>query len=320
MEEGLSRRGLFHLCLVYVLWSTTYLAMRVGVGFSSGFPPFMFGALRFPAAALILLGMARMQGLRMKPTPAEWISLCLVGNLLWLGGHGLILWASQFADSGFTCLMASSVPIWAAVIELFLYGKRPSVPLVASLLVGFSGIAILSTPSLGRIETTRIEAIPALVLGALGWALGSAVQSRRPVSLPPLVMSGYHQLTRKLRVPDSILVAGRAAAPSHALGMDSLGIPGSLRLGLCVHFLRDCFEAAAHQRRSDIRLRQSGAGPVPRPARSERADHAEDLARSGTRALQCLCDLQGQANNGPSLFGRMNELSPVRAARPLRQP
>jgi drug/metabolite transporter (DMT)-like permease len=194
MEEGLSRRGLFHLCLVYVLWSTTYLAMRVGVGFSSGFPPFMFGALRFPAAALILLGMARMQGLRMKPTPAEWISLCLVGNLLWLGGHGLILWASQFADSGFTCLMASSVPIWAAVIELFLYGKRPSVPLVASLLVGFSGIAILSTPSLGRIGTTRIEAIPALVLGALGWALGSAVQSRRPVSLPPLVMSGYHQL------------------------------------------------------------------------------------------------------------------------------
>ena len=194
MDEGLSRRGLFHLGLVYSIWSTTYLAMRVGVGFSSGFPPFVFGALRLPVAALILLTMARMQGLHMKPTPAEWLSLCVVGNLLWLVGHGLILWASQYADSGFTCLMASSTPIWAAVIELFFYKKRLSIPLIISLLVGFAGIAILSSLSLGRRGTTDFSVVMALVVGPLGWALGSAVQSRRPVHLAPQVLSGYHQL------------------------------------------------------------------------------------------------------------------------------
>lgn len=84
--------------MVYSVWSTTYLAMRVGVGFSSGFPPFMFGMFRMPVAALILLLIARMQGLKMRPTSAEWWSLCVAGNLMWVGGHGLILWASQYAD------------------------------------------------------------------------------------------------------------------------------------------------------------------------------------------------------------------------------
>ena len=71
MDQKLPSRGLFHLCVVYVLWSTTYMGMRVGVGPSSGFPPFIFGAMRFPLAALILLGIARFQGLNMRPTGRE---------------------------------------------------------------------------------------------------------------------------------------------------------------------------------------------------------------------------------------------------------
>ncbi len=194
MDEKLSGRGLFHLCVVYVLWSTTYMAMRVGVGPSSGFPPFIFGALRFPLGALILLGLARAQGLNIKPTGRELISLCVVGNIFWLVGHGLILWASHYADSGFTCLMASSAPIWAAVLEVFIYKKRLSVPLIVSLLVGFSGIAVLSLSSLGRVEGIDLSVILALQLGAFGWALGSALQARMPVGLDPKVTSGYHQL------------------------------------------------------------------------------------------------------------------------------
>ena len=198
MDDKLSRKGLFHLCMVYSVWSTTYLAMRVGVGFSSGFPPFMFGLLRMPLAALILLVIARIQGLRMRPTAGELWSLCAVGNLLWLGGHGLILWASQYADSGFTCLMASSAPIWAAVIELFLYKKRLSLPLVISLLVGFAGMAVLSSSSMGRAGAASFSVVLALVFAPLSWALGSVVQSRRPVNLAPHVMSGYHHMAAGL--------------------------------------------------------------------------------------------------------------------------
>lgn len=194
VDEGLSRRGILHLCLVYVVWSTTYLAMRIGVSSASGFPPFFFGMLRMPAAALILLAMTRVQGLRMKPTRSEWLSLAVAGNLLWLGGNGLILWAEQYAASGLACLMASSAPIWATIVELLVYRKRPSIPLVASLVVGFGGIVILSASSLGTKGTTGFWAASALILGALCWALGSVFQARRPVNLAPQVVSGYQHL------------------------------------------------------------------------------------------------------------------------------
>ena len=192
--ERLSRRGMLHLCLVYVVWSTTYLAMRIGVASGSGFPPFFFGVLRMPVAALILLGIAHVQGLRMKPTRSEWLSLAVSGNLLWLGGHGLILWAEQYAASGFACLMASSAPIWATIVELLLYRKRPSIALVVSLVVGFVGVAILSASSPGMNGTAGFWAVSALIIGPLCWALGSVFQARRPVNLPPQVVSGCQQL------------------------------------------------------------------------------------------------------------------------------
>jgi drug/metabolite transporter (DMT)-like permease len=217
MEDRLSKRGLFHLCVVYVLWSTTYMAMRVGVGPSSGFPPFIFGALRFPVAAFILLGLARAQGSNLKPTGGEVISLCIVGNIFWLVGHGLILWASHYADSGFTCLMASSAPIWAAVLETFIYRKRPTVPLIASLLIGFLGIAVLSLSSQAQMRGAGLSVIAALVLGAFGWALASALQARMPVALDTKVTSGYHQLAAAFGfLAVSLLLGEPAPHPSPA--------------------------------------------------------------------------------------------------------
>jgi drug/metabolite transporter (DMT)-like permease len=192
--EQLSRKGLLHLCVVYTVWSTTYLAMRVGVDPASGFPPFVLGMLRMAVAAVILLGIAFLQGLRTKPTRAEILSLAVAGNLLWCGGNGLVLWAVQYADSGFSCLMVSSAPIWATIIELFFYKKRPSAALTLCLLVGFTGVAILSMPSLGKRTSTDFYAVAALVLSPLCWVLGSVFQARRPVSLAPQVMSGYHHL------------------------------------------------------------------------------------------------------------------------------
>lgn len=194
-DERLSRRGIVHLCLVYVVWSTTYLAMRVGVVKGSGFPPFFFGMLRMPVAALILLAVARAQRQRMRPNRSEWLSLTFSGNLLWLAGHGLILWAEQYAASGFSCLMASSAPIWATIVELLFYRKRPSVPLIISLLIGFGGVAVLSASSLGLKSTTGPLTVAALIVGPFCWALGSVYQARRPVDLAPQVVSGYQHLT-----------------------------------------------------------------------------------------------------------------------------
>ena len=192
--SGLSRTGLFHLFVVYTVWSTTYLAMRVGVDPSGGFPPFIFGAVRMFVAGLILLAMVRMQKQALWPDRKELATLAVVGNLLWLGGNGLVLWAVQYANSGFASLIVSSSPIWATLIELLLYKKKPSFILVTSLFIGFLGVAALSFPSLGKGNSQDTIAVAALVLSSICWSLGSVIQVRRPVKFSSQAMSGYHQL------------------------------------------------------------------------------------------------------------------------------
>lgn len=144
-------------------------------------------------AALILFALARLQHYTVKPTRRELFSLFLVGNLLWMGGNGLVLWALQFADSGFASLIVASTPIWATLIELVQYKKKPSTVLLVALLVGFLGVAALSAPSLGK-GSAQAFAVIALLIAAVSWALGSVIQTHRPVNLPPQVMSAYHQL------------------------------------------------------------------------------------------------------------------------------
>ncbi len=195
MGEPLSRKGLLNLFVVYTVWSTTYLAMRVGVDPANGAPPFVFGAARMLVAALILLALAKIQKQSVRPTGSELVALFTVGNLLWLGGNGLVLWAEQYVESGFTCLLVSAAPIWATIIELILYKKKPSGLLILSLLVGFAGVAVLCIPTFRGGFANDTFAVIALLLSTICWALGSVWQSRHPVNLSPQAMSGYHQLT-----------------------------------------------------------------------------------------------------------------------------
>ena len=194
MGEQLSRKGLFHLFIVYTVWSTTYLAMRVGVHPDNGFPPFLFGALRMVVAAILLFGLARWQKQPLFSNRSELTSLAIVGNLLWMGGNGMVLWAVQYAGSGFASLIVSSAPIWATLIELVCYRKKPSLVLLLSLFVGFTGVAVLSLPSFESGASRDMLAVLALVLSAVCWASGSVMQSRRPVRLSAQVMSAYHHL------------------------------------------------------------------------------------------------------------------------------
>ena len=100
--------GLFHLFVVYIVWSSTYLAIRVAVREGSGFPPFAMGAGRMFIASLILLGFAYLRKNRLKPSINELLVLGASGTLLWVGGNGLVIWAEQHANSGFAALMVAS--------------------------------------------------------------------------------------------------------------------------------------------------------------------------------------------------------------------
>ncbi len=204
MEEGketgrlagqkLPLTGLFHLFVVYTIWSSTYLFIRIAVGEGGGFPPFYLGASRMIVCALLLLAFAYVRKKQVRISLREMKTLALSGILLWVGANGLVMWAEQYANSGFTALMVASAPIWTALMNALLDRKRPSLMLLASLLFGFAGLVVLMAPALLARDSQELLSGGALFLASISWAAGSVVQTRHPVAISAPVSSGYQHL------------------------------------------------------------------------------------------------------------------------------
>jgi drug/metabolite transporter (DMT)-like permease len=183
--------GLGNLLIVYLVWSSTYLAIRFAVREGAGFPPFTMGFMRAALAGVLLLAWGWLRGQNLKLTRQELITLAGSGLLLWLGGNGLVTFAEQRADSGLAALMVAASPIWAALIEAIIDRRMPSLQLSLALLIGFAGIALLTTPALLSGVRADAIAILALIGAPLTWAAGSVLQARRPVQHSPRVSSAY---------------------------------------------------------------------------------------------------------------------------------
>lgn len=188
---SISAAGLVHLAVVYVVWSSTYLAIRMTVQPGAGFPPFMMGLMRVVASAVILLGWARLRGERLRLRREEGLVLGISGVLLWTGGNGLVSWAEQRMASGLTALILGSTPIAVALLEGFIDRKAPSKNTVVSLLLGVAGVGLLAYPQIKNGAEADLVAILALAGALLSWGSGSVLQSRRPVEVSARVSAGY---------------------------------------------------------------------------------------------------------------------------------
>lgn len=155
---------------VCIIWGSTYLAIRIGV---SAFPPELFAGIRFFIAGALMLLYARLKGLEF---PSDIISIrnqSIVGLFLLLGGNGMVVWAEQFVHSGAASLIVATVPLFMAIIELFIPG-RPRIAFKGwlGLLIGFSGVAMLVLKDSGG-GSIDIKGAAALLLGSFLWAVGS---------------------------------------------------------------------------------------------------------------------------------------------------
>lgn len=186
--------GLFHLLVIYIVWGSTYLAIRVAVREGAGFPPFMMGAMRVVVAGGLLLLWSALARYRLRPSRAEMAVLAASGILLWTGGNGLVVWGEQYANSGLAALLVGSGPVWVAILQAVLNRRPPSWLLTGSLALGFGGIGLLSAPMLLTGTRTDTAAVIALTLAPVCWAAGSVMVHRRPVALPVTVYSAYQHL------------------------------------------------------------------------------------------------------------------------------
>lgn len=185
---------MFHLLVLYIVWGSTYLAMRIAVSGGHAFSPFTMGAMRVFAAGTVLLLWAATRRHTLRLTKHSFTILLLSSVLLWIGGNGLILWAEQYANSGYAALMVGTGPLWTAIFESILDRKMPSGQLMAALVVGFIGIGLLNAPALMNHVSVQVYASIALLFAPISWAAGALLQKRQPIQHSPLVASGFQQI------------------------------------------------------------------------------------------------------------------------------
>jgi drug/metabolite transporter (DMT)-like permease len=177
---------------IYLIWGSTYLGIRIAV---RDLPPFFLAGGRFLVAGAVLYGWARLRG---EPAPPlrVWRTAAVFGVLFFLIGNGLVAWAQQTVPSGRTALLASTAPLWTAVIESGLAGwALPAGRVLAGLLLGFGGLALLATPVEAVAGTVPPAGVAALVAAGLGWALGSVFAHRRQLAVSGTMATGLKMLT-----------------------------------------------------------------------------------------------------------------------------
>jgi drug/metabolite transporter (DMT)-like permease len=162
--------------IIYFVWGSTFLAIRVGV---REVPPFLLAGMRFLAAGAILYTWMRLKG-DASPTLREWKSATLLAVLIFVFDYGLVFWAERRVPSGVTAVMLATIPVFMTLSEIvFLGTQRLSLRLGVALLVGIGGVAVLVSRSAGFGEGAIDSAgAVALVVAAISWSAASTLTRR----------------------------------------------------------------------------------------------------------------------------------------------
>jgi len=167
---------------VYLVWGSTYLAIRVAV---ETLPAFLSSGVRFIIAGSLMLLVLKARGIAAL-TSTQWRQAAVTGTLMLVGGNGLVVWAERTLSSGFTALLVALAPIWFALLEwLRPHGTRPLPKTIAGIVIGFAGVLFL-VHARGT-TTVRGEWVSALavIVAGLCWAGGSLYSKYSPGSGTP---------------------------------------------------------------------------------------------------------------------------------------
>jgi drug/metabolite transporter (DMT)-like permease len=167
--------------VIYIVWGSTYLAIRWGV---ETIPPFFMGSVRFLIAGGLLYGYSRWRGAA-APTALEWRGSAIVGFLLLVVGNGAVAWSEQRVSSSMTSLMVATVPLWLVLCEV-VQGQRPGLAKWAGVALGLVGVALLVMPAGGDLRSAAVEPAGAVVLalGTLAWTIGSLYSRTAKLAQP----------------------------------------------------------------------------------------------------------------------------------------
>jgi drug/metabolite transporter (DMT)-like permease len=215
---------------VYVVWGSTYLAIRIGI---ESFPPLILAGLRHITVGLLLYPIVRRKtGIR--PTAANWRAAVVTGALLLFIGNGGLSWAEQTVPSGVAALLVATVSLWLVIVDwLRPGGVKPASRVAMGLLMGFAGLALLVGPAhLGGSERVDPRGAAVLVAASLAWACGSLYSKHG--GMPSSAMLGVAM--QSFAGGAILLIAGLFAGEFRGLHLGAISLRSWLALAYLMVF------------------------------------------------------------------------------------
>lgn len=218
LQEHAQRRRLLpwvSLLVVWVVWGSTYLAMRVVV---AELPPLVAAGARFlTAGALMALVASLVDRAHGWPSRRQWLDYALVGVLLLAVGNSLVMWSERIVPSGIAALIVATVPVWILLLDGLRPNGRPwTVRLWIGAAIGLAGVFLVARPE-GDVDAQHGLAIVALQVACLSWTIGSLYAQQVRARLPLASAAAVEMVAAGVL----ILLASRA------LGEDWSGLPGA---------------------------------------------------------------------------------------------
>ena len=185
-------KALLAFAIIYFVWGSTFLAIRVGV---REIPPFLMAGMRFLVAGIVLYAWMRAQGTP-SPTAREWSGATLLAVLIFVFDYGLLFWAERRVPSGIAAIMLATIPVFMTLSEIWMIKTQRLTPrLGAALIIGIAGVAVLVNRSegLGDAPIDTLGAC-ALIVAAISWSLASALARKVPLPSAKAMSSGVQML------------------------------------------------------------------------------------------------------------------------------
>lgn len=207
------------LLALYIVWGSTYLAIRFAV---ETMPPFLHGSLRFLISGAILFIWRRAAGDTM-PTLKQWKSTAIIGTFLLLGGNGLVSLAEKTVPSGIAALVIATVPFWLVLFESFRAGGgKPTLLSIVGLVIGFGGVFLLIGPSriTGGQQSFDPFGVILLLIAPILWALGSIYAKGANLPKSTLLSTGMQMLMGSI----SLLIVSLATGELNGFNLGDISM------------------------------------------------------------------------------------------------
>ena len=179
--------------IIYFVWGSTFLAIRIGV---REVPPFLLAGMRFLVAGLVLYAWMRATQTP-SPTLRQWAAASVLAVLIFVCDYGLLFWAERRVPSGIAAVMMATIPVFMAISEILILRTQRLTPrLAVALLIGIGGVAVLvsRTASFGDTPIDTAGAF-ALIIAAISWSLASAITRKLPLPAAKAMSSAAQMLT-----------------------------------------------------------------------------------------------------------------------------